>query len=130
MATCRSCGLGNRKVLAYLREHEGQVILVRLQPVPFGASSESWILASQRGKVPVELTGASAFPPIGTLPYLLTLPAYGFYWFMLADPAQLPSHPEQEPESLPELETFVLGEGWMVVESQRRDTARDRPYRP
>ena len=30
------------------------------------------------------MTGGSAFPPIGDLPYLLTLPAYGFYWFELA----------------------------------------------
>ena len=41
-----------------------------------------------RGRVPVELLGRSAFPPIGELPYLLTLPAYGFYWFELAATAE------------------------------------------
>jgi maltose alpha-D-glucosyltransferase/alpha-amylase len=35
------------------------------------------------GRTPVELTGQVRFPPIGELPYLLTLPAYGFYWFSL-----------------------------------------------
>ena len=37
-----------------------------------------------RGRVPVEMLGRTAFPPIGELPYLLTLSAYGFYWFRLA----------------------------------------------
>jgi maltose alpha-D-glucosyltransferase / alpha-amylase len=26
------------------------------------------------------------FPPIGELPYLLTLPGHGFYWFSIAPP--------------------------------------------
>ena len=34
--------------------------------------------------MPVELSGGSLFPPIGQLTYLLTLPPYGFYWFVLA----------------------------------------------
>ena len=41
-------------------------------------------LARYRGRVPVEMLGRTAFPPIGELPYLLTLPAHGFYWFRLA----------------------------------------------
>ncbi|MEM7192644.1 MAG: maltose alpha-D-glucosyltransferase, partial [Pseudomonadota bacterium] len=113
----------NRKVLAFLREHEDQVILCVFN-LSRSAQAVELDLSAERGKVPVELTGASVFPSIGTWPYLLTLPAYGFYWFILADPAQIPSLPEQEPESLPELETFILGDGWTVVESQRRDTAR------
>ena len=35
--------------------------------------------------MPIELTGGSLFPPIGELTYLLTLPPYGFYWFLLAE---------------------------------------------
>ncbi len=41
-------------------------------------------LAELAGRVPVELLGGTPFPPIGQLPYLLTLPPYGFYWFVLA----------------------------------------------
>jgi maltose alpha-D-glucosyltransferase/alpha-amylase len=41
-------------------------------------------LSAFQGRVPVEMTGASPFPPIGELPYLLTLPAYGFFWFELS----------------------------------------------
>jgi maltose alpha-D-glucosyltransferase/alpha-amylase len=36
--------------------------------------------------VPVELTGGVRFPPIGELPYLLTLPGHGFYWFQIVPP--------------------------------------------
>ncbi len=38
--------------------------------------------------MPVELLGRTPFPPIGELPYLLTLPAHGFYWFRLATDAR------------------------------------------
>jgi maltose alpha-D-glucosyltransferase / alpha-amylase len=31
----------------------------------------------------VECMGGVTFPPIGELPYLLTLPGHGFYWFQL-----------------------------------------------
>jgi maltose alpha-D-glucosyltransferase/alpha-amylase len=37
---------------------------------------------------PTELTGGVPFPAIGELPYLLTLPGHGFYWFSI--------HPSQE----------------------------------
>lgn len=33
------------------------------------------------GCTPVELTGGVLFPPIGALPYLLTVAGHGFYWF-------------------------------------------------
>jgi hypothetical protein len=35
------------------------------------------------GMTPVELLGRIPFPPIGDLPYFITLPPYGFYWFGL-----------------------------------------------
>jgi maltose alpha-D-glucosyltransferase/alpha-amylase len=42
-------------------------------------------LSDHRGSTPVELTGGVRFPDIGELPYLLTLPGHGFYWFQLVD---------------------------------------------
>nr|WP_246355235.1 alpha-glucosidase C-terminal domain-containing protein [Nocardioides ungokensis] len=36
--------------------------------------------------IPVELLGGVPFPPVGELPYLLTLGGYGFYWFRLTRP--------------------------------------------
>jgi len=41
-----------------------------------------------KGITPVECMGGVIFPPIGDLPYLLTLPGHGFYWFQL--PGLLP----------------------------------------
>jgi maltose alpha-D-glucosyltransferase/alpha-amylase len=35
------------------------------------------------GRTPVEMLGLTAFPPIGELPYFLTLAPYGFDWFLL-----------------------------------------------
>jgi len=39
------------------------------------------------GRTPVEMLGGVHFPKIGELPYLLTLPGHGFYWFQLAKEA-------------------------------------------
>ena len=38
-------------------------------------------LAAHKGTVPIELLGSTPFPPIGELPYLLTLPAMAFTGF-------------------------------------------------
>ena len=43
-------------------------------------------LSKWKGMRPLELFGHTEFPPIGELPYLLTLPGYAFYWFSLEPP--------------------------------------------
>ena len=43
-------------------------------------------LSQLAGRVPVELLGRVAFPPIGELPYFVTLPPYEFLSFELTDP--------------------------------------------
>ncbi len=60
------------------------------------------------GRVPVELTGGSLFPPIGQLTYLLTLAPYGFYWFILTTENEAPSWHTPAPEPLPDYVTVVL----------------------
>ncbi len=54
------------------------------QSCPASRSRSSWTCGNGHGSVPVELTGGTPFPPIGELPYLLTLPGHGFYWFDVA----------------------------------------------
>ena len=71
----RSCSPGNRKVLAYLREYGDETHPVRGQPLARRRSRSSSTCARYKGRVPVELLGRTPFPPIGELPYLLTLPA-------------------------------------------------------
>jgi len=93
----------NRKVLAYLREFEEETILcvANLSRAPQAVELD---LSDMNGRVPNELSGGTDFPPIGELPYLLTLPAYGFYWFSLAVP-----HPDAEAaRPMPELFTLVI----------------------
>jgi maltose alpha-D-glucosyltransferase/alpha-amylase len=68
-------------------------------------------LAEHRGAIPIELLGRTPFPPVGELPYLLTLPAYGFYWFRLSREATPPPwHDERLPRE--DLPVLVLVEGW------------------
>jgi maltose alpha-D-glucosyltransferase/alpha-amylase len=35
------------------------------------------------GAQPIELMGGAHFPPIGELPYLLTIAGHGFYWLRI-----------------------------------------------
>jgi maltose alpha-D-glucosyltransferase / alpha-amylase len=100
----------NRKVLAYIREHEDDLVLCVFN-LSRAAQAVELDLSAQAGRVPVEMLGGTSFPPIGQLPYLLTLPPYGFYWFLLATEKALPSWHAPAPEPLPELRTLVLRSG-------------------
>jgi len=107
---------GNRKVFAYLREYEDETLLCvanlsrSAQPVELDLSAFS-------GRVPIELLGNSAFPPIGELPYFITLPGHKFYWFRLAEEAEAPAWHNEWQMPLPELVTLVLPRGWSSLAS-------------
>jgi maltose alpha-D-glucosyltransferase/alpha-amylase len=96
----------NRKVLAFLREHDGESILC-VANVAQSPQAVELDLSEFNGRVPVELTGGSLFPPIGQLTYLLTLPPYGFYWFILATQSEPPAWHAPAPEPMPEYITLV-----------------------
>ena len=98
---------GNRRVLAYLREYDGDTILcvANLSRTPQAVELD---LAAYEGRVPVELSGPTAFPPIGKLTYLLTLPPYGFYWLGLMADSKAPSWHRAGGEQLPEFQTLVV----------------------
>jgi maltose alpha-D-glucosyltransferase/alpha-amylase len=98
---------GNRKVLAYLREFEDTLVLCVFN-LSRAAQAVELDLSTHAGRVPVEMLGDSIFPPIGQLPYLLTLPQYGFYWFMLSSEGALPAWHIPAPEPMPELRTRVF----------------------
>jgi maltose alpha-D-glucosyltransferase/alpha-amylase len=102
---------GNRKVLAYLRELGDEAILC-VANVGRSAQPVELDLRRYRGRVPVEMAGRTAFPPIGEMPYLLTLPAHGFFWFRLAADVEMPKwHEEQVARE--EVPVLVLFDGWM-----------------
>jgi maltose alpha-D-glucosyltransferase/alpha-amylase len=96
----------NRKVLAFIREHEDQRLLCVFN-LARSAQAVELDLSEYHGSVPVELTGSSAFPSIGKLPYMLTLPGYGYYWFVLATEAQEPLWHVPPPEPAPDFVTVV-----------------------
>ncbi len=101
---------GNRKVLAFLREYEDETILCvcNLSRVIQAVELD---LSGYAGRIPVDLTGGSTFPPIGQLTYLLTLPPFAFYWFLLSTDASLPDWHLPAPEPMAELATLVLRRG-------------------
>ncbi|WP_207907974.1 maltose alpha-D-glucosyltransferase [Bosea sp. BK604] len=112
----------NRKAFAYLREHEGETILC-VANLSRSAQAFELDLSEFAGRHPVEMLGNSVFPAIGQLTYLLTLPPYGFYWFVLARDAETPSWHAQTPEPLPDYTTFVLrgGPDEMITPQYRRE---------
>jgi maltose alpha-D-glucosyltransferase/alpha-amylase len=75
-------GGSNPSVLAYTRTHDGDTVLcvnnMSRFPQPVELDLSAW-----EGHAPWELTGGVPFPRIGRLPYLLTLPGHGFYWFVI-----------------------------------------------
>ncbi len=72
----------NPHVLAYLREGEGETILV-VSNLSRHAQFVELDLGRFAGWKLIELLGRTEFPGVGDLPYLLTLSPYGFYWFSI-----------------------------------------------
>jgi len=102
---------GNRKILAYLREYGEEVVLCVVN-LARSAQPVELNLARFKGRVPVELLGRASFPPIGELPYLLTLSAHGFYWFKLATDVPVP-HWHEERLARDDVTVLVLFDGWL-----------------
>jgi len=100
----------NRRVLAYLRSYEDETLLCvfNLARSPQAVELD---LAAFKGRIPVELGGQSNFPPIGDLPYLLTMPGYAFFWFLL-DPKPAAEPGWRGPVVQPDLVTLVMPDGW------------------
>jgi len=76
----------NRRVLAFIREHEDETILVVANLSRYAQWTEL-PLADYEGRVPVELFGAVEFPRISAEPYLISLGPHSFLWFRLSDDA-------------------------------------------
>jgi maltose alpha-D-glucosyltransferase/alpha-amylase len=100
---------GNRKIIAYVRSYDGETILC-VANLAHTAQAVELDLSKYKGRVPVEMMGRNAFPPIGDLPYLLTLPGHGFFWLSLGESMEVPEwHVERLQAS--ELPVIVLSRG-------------------
>ncbi len=72
----------NRKVLAFIRRHDEETVLVvaNLSRFPQPVALD---LKAFNGRVPVELFGRTEFPIVGDAPYFLTLSPHAALWFSL-----------------------------------------------
>jgi maltose alpha-D-glucosyltransferase/alpha-amylase len=81
--------VANEAVLVFLRRQErddsADDIVLCVNNLSKVAQPVEIDLSMLAGKQPVELFGRVEFPPVGELPYFVTLPPYGFYWFSLVD---------------------------------------------
>ncbi|HUG13407.1 MAG TPA: maltose alpha-D-glucosyltransferase [Thermomicrobiales bacterium] len=109
----------NRKVLTFIRQHEDETILVVANLSRF-VQGVQLDLSQYVGRVPVEMFGRTDFPPIGELPYFVTLGPHSFYWFAL-EPSRVTGDRvsgDLEAAALPELR--VAGEWTTVLEGRDR----------
>jgi maltose alpha-D-glucosyltransferase/alpha-amylase len=102
----------NRKVLAYVRKYQDDLILCvanlsrTVQPIEID-------LSAYKGMIPVEMLGLTEFPKIGELPYFLTLSGYGFYWFRLQQaPPHLSERVVEAPAEVHEPPALFMGVAW------------------
>ena len=119
----------NRHVLAYLREYGGVTILCVFN---LGRSAQAieLELAEFRGRIPIELFGRTPFPPIGERGYPLTLPGYGWFWFVLASPDEAPAWYGPVTEFAPEFVTLVTRRGLAELEQGAARTQLEREALP
>ena len=104
----------NHRVLAFVRQTEDETILVVANLSRFAQSVELE-LGRFQGLSPVEMFGRTAFPPIGELPYFVTLGPYAFYWFSLE---------RQKSEAIRELAgarpTLTYRDSWLELLGESR----------
>ncbi|HVR39032.1 MAG TPA: maltose alpha-D-glucosyltransferase [Thermoanaerobaculia bacterium] len=107
----------NRKVLAFIRRFEDEVILVVANLSRLVQCFEL-DLAPFRGLTPVEISGRTRFPEIGERPYFLNLSPFGFYWFAL----ERFEHAETTADEVPPIAATT----WDEVFAARNRDALDR----
>jgi maltose alpha-D-glucosyltransferase/alpha-amylase len=113
----------NRCVLAYVRQYGDQVILC-VANLSRSAQATELDLSAWKDRIPLEMLGRTRFPPIGELPYMITLAPYGFYWFELREPDK---SEHVAPSVVPEFETLVVpvGATWVSLARTRGVFERD-----
>ena len=115
----------NRKILAYLRTHGDDVVLC-VANLSRHAQAVGLDLFEYAGRVPVELLGRSAFPPLTTQLYMLSLAGHGFFWLQLTTDVPPPSW-HSASRDLRRLRVLVAPEAelsFVPERSARRDDSR------
>lgn len=112
----------NRKILVFMRRYQDELILVVANLSRFVQCVEL-DLSPYKGMIPVELFGHTSFPPIGELPYFITLGPHTFYWFKLEQPLRTEDFLGLGEERLPTLE---VARSWEGILDQRNKAALER----
>jgi maltose alpha-D-glucosyltransferase/alpha-amylase len=99
----------NRKVLAFFRRYQDEIILVIANLSRFPQHVEL-DLAEVKGMTPLEIFGRAEFPPVGEGPYTVTLGSLGFYWFAFQT-KQAHQETIETPSGLP----LIVVESWASV---------------
>jgi maltose alpha-D-glucosyltransferase/alpha-amylase len=107
----------NRKILAYVRKYEDEIILVVANLSRLVQCFEL-DLSQYRGMVPVELSGGTKFPGIGERPYFLNLGPFAFYWFALKREVAAEVTTQDAP--------LIAGRTWEEIFATRNREAVDR----
>jgi maltose alpha-D-glucosyltransferase/alpha-amylase len=125
----------NRKILAYIREHEGETILC-VANLSRNVQAAELDLRAYAGRIPTEMVGGTEFPRIGTLPYFVTFSPYGFYWFLLREAPEPPVSARPAPRSEPKpadaraLSPLLLGTAWDSAFDTATHSILERDYLP
>jgi maltose alpha-D-glucosyltransferase/alpha-amylase len=107
----------NRKVLAYLREYEGEQVLCVANLSRF-AQPVDLDLSKLEGMIPVEMLGYVEFPAVDRHPYRLTLAPYSFLWLELQRKTESAEASEVFAEQVP----LDLAAGWeSLLEGRSRE---------
>jgi maltose alpha-D-glucosyltransferase/alpha-amylase len=114
----------NRKVLAYLRRYQNEVILA-VANLSHLAQQTQLDLAQFKGSHPIDLFGRVEFGTITEAPYAFTLTPHAFFWFSLEtqpavsfQPRVLPSEESARIPSIKETAEDLFGEkeNWFILE--------------
>jgi maltose alpha-D-glucosyltransferase / alpha-amylase len=84
LGTYEALETSNPRVFAHVRTHENDTVLC-VHNLARSAQAVELDLSRFEGRIPVEMTGRTPFPPIGQLPYFLTFGPRGFFWFLLEE---------------------------------------------
>ncbi len=87
--------LDNQAILAFIREYEGERILVLANLSRFAQSVHVPAREDLQDMAPVELFGQSAFPPIDEDDYHVVIGPHSFYWFKLIPEEKVDREPER-----------------------------------
>ncbi len=104
----------NRKILVFLREFDGQRVLV-VANLSRHAQAVDIDLSEFKGLVPHELFGSTRFPVITSEPYRLTVNPHGFYWFALEQVRTAAQAVAGGPARLVDLPALRVGSEWDAV---------------